>query len=658
MSTIDPPAGWDDVDGIDTNERLLGGPDGALNRAVTGLTARTKQLHEDVATANQAVAATNSQLADLTGALGSAAFSAAASFASAAQGAAADALTPQVNVLNTQVDTLLNAQQTSALYKATLADLQAVTGSYVSQGAFVTNGAEAGTYSWSGSAWQFLRADTSIEIQNQIKLVPATNVTLSVWSEPSVTRQAGYVINKDTGVVSPSANFWYAWAPLTGNEVRLRVTASLSQPVQALAVYKDASGNYLGYEVAGTTTETLYTDYVLQNVPPLARSVHVSSRRDNIAIGTRNLQSDIAARVASSEVAVVSMQAALAPVKQTVSDWTPQIMTSVTGAYVDKTTGAQVTSSAYNYKYMSLSGAEGTLQFTTYVTGTTTVPVIFYNAAGAVIGTFGNVSTQYNNQAVAVPALARKVAVTARDGNPIDVKLQVVAPEIAKRLATVEARVVPSRWSGTLSASFGDSLVGQNRWQPLVASVHGNVDTNCGVGGSKISKPDASPTVVSMCDDARVNAIPSASQLVLFEGGTNDWAQSVPLGSFDSSSDTEFYGALHVTFAKLLARFPASRIFCITSPYGERITVPGGWANGWTNTQGLTIRDYADAMRKVANFYGIPVIDWSRECGWSHSNAATYLDDDGAYFHPSVATGAPQLAQIVIGRLWDIQRRT
>lgn len=48
MSIIDPPAGWDDVDGINTNERLLGGPGGPLNRAAVGLTARTKQLRDDI----------------------------------------------------------------------------------------------------------------------------------------------------------------------------------------------------------------------------------------------------------------------------------------------------------------------------------------------------------------------------------------------------------------------------------------------------------------------------------------------------------------------------------------------------------------------------------------------------------------------------------
>jgi hypothetical protein len=48
MSIIDPPASWADIDGINTNERLLGGPSGPLNRAVTGLTARTKDLNNRV----------------------------------------------------------------------------------------------------------------------------------------------------------------------------------------------------------------------------------------------------------------------------------------------------------------------------------------------------------------------------------------------------------------------------------------------------------------------------------------------------------------------------------------------------------------------------------------------------------------------------------
>lgn len=68
MSNIDPPAGWDDVDGINTNERLLGGPGGPLNRGLVGLAARTKQLRDWRDEDLDAVAADKTALAGTVGA--------------------------------------------------------------------------------------------------------------------------------------------------------------------------------------------------------------------------------------------------------------------------------------------------------------------------------------------------------------------------------------------------------------------------------------------------------------------------------------------------------------------------------------------------------------------------------------------------------------
>lgn len=563
---------------------------------------------------------------------------------------------PTARTAQAEIDSLKAGQSTSAIYADTLSNLQAIVGAFEGQGGFVLNGADAGQYRWSGTAWVFLRADSLASLQDEIKSVPSALSSLSLWSAHALTKQPGYVVNKDTGAVSASANFFYAYAELTGAEVGVRITASLSQPVQALAVYKDSIGRYLGYEVAGTATETLYTDFVLQHVPAQARSVHVSSRRDNIAISVATVQGDVAKRLASAEVGVSQAIETSAAANDALSSWESRPMSSFPGFYIDKTSGNPVASSAYNYKSLDLLGTEGTIRFTTLVTGTATTAVAFYNAAGSLIGIYGSPSTQYTDQEIPVPTAARKVSITARDGNSIDAKLRRVAANVAERLNKVEASS-SSSWSGQKSASFGDSLVQQNRWQPLVAKVHGIVDTNCGVGGSKIAKPDASASVISMCDDARIAAIPADSALILFEGGTNDWAQSVPLGSFTSELNTEFYGALHATISKLLARFPTARIVCITSPYCERGgALPSGWVNGWTNAVGLTIRDYADAMRAVAHFYGLPVIDWSRECGWSRANAIQFLDPETNLLHPSAAVGAPQVAKIINGRLWDIQK--
>lgn len=65
-----------------------------------------------------------------------------------------------------EVEALKAGQQTSAIYAETLAALQAVVGTYEGQGAFVVNGAGAGQYRWTGSAWEFLREDMLISKAN------------------------------------------------------------------------------------------------------------------------------------------------------------------------------------------------------------------------------------------------------------------------------------------------------------------------------------------------------------------------------------------------------------------------------------------------------------------------------------------------------------
>lgn len=58
------------------------------------------------------------------------------------------------------LEALKAGQSSNAIYADTLADLQAVVGTYEGQGAFVTNCDGAGQYRWDGSAWEFLREDT------------------------------------------------------------------------------------------------------------------------------------------------------------------------------------------------------------------------------------------------------------------------------------------------------------------------------------------------------------------------------------------------------------------------------------------------------------------------------------------------------------------
>lgn len=213
-----------------------------------------------------------------------------------------------------------------------------------------------------------------------------------------------------------------------------------------------------------------------------------------------------------------------------------------------------------------------------------------------------------------------------------------------------------SKWSGKAWATLGDSITAGNTWQPSVAAKLGLVHTNYGVGGTKLS--GAAGDANAMCQDTRINAIPTTIDALTLMAGTNDWAQNVALGAVDSTDPLTFNGAFNTFATKAMARWPAKRIFVNTTPYGEIYDyVPRGWSNAYTNTLGLTTRDYAEALRTQARRWGFPCADVSGNAGWNTANIRTFVNDDGALLHPN-ATGGDRVATVVIGTFRSVEPTT
>ena len=83
--------------------------------------------------------------------------------------------------------------------------------------------------------------------------------------------------------------------------------------------------------------------------------------------------------------------------------------------------------------------------------------------------------------------------------------------------------------------------------------------------------------------------------------GINDFYREYPLGNKDGSSG--FYKDLHTMWKGLINRFPPSagkRLFCMIYPYYD---VKPNWEK-WTA-----------AMQEVAEYYSIPILDFSKELG-------------------------------------------
>ena len=210
--------------------------------------------------------------------------------------------------------------------------------------------------------------------------------------------------------------------------------------------------------------------------------------------------------------------------------------------------------------------------------------------------------------------------------------------------------LIKANWVGKSWASLGDSITAQDRWQPSVSSALGLVHTNYGVSGTTLKGPPGSTT--AMCQDARINAIPTTTDLVTVLAGVNDWAQDTPLGAATSTDPLTYNGALNTLMSKMSTRFPAKRVVLMTPTYGELYDYPvsQGWPNAFTNLVGLTMLDYAEAVRAAGKRWGTPVIDISGKAGWNTVNIRTYIGDDGGLLHPNAAGGL-RMAEVTIGDL-------
>jgi lysophospholipase L1-like esterase len=87
-------------------------------------------------------------------------------------------------------------------------------------------------------------------------------------------------------------------------------------------------------------------------------------------------------------------------------------------------------------------------------------------------------------------------------------------------------------WSGKTMCSFGDSITAQNLWQPKLDALIGfsSVD-NKGVSGSQIGGNSGD----GMVTESRIESIPDVD-LLLFMGGTNDWASNRAVGNTYTSN--------------------------------------------------------------------------------------------------------------------------
>lgn len=153
------------------------------------------------------------------------------------------------------------------------------------------------------------------------------------------------------------------------------------------------------------------------------------------------------------------------------------------------------------------------------------------------------------------------------------------------------------------------------RFTELLSSEYGILTVNHGIGGTRIARqrtpsfyPDHDKDYIS-----RVNDLDSDADVIMVFGGTNDYGHGdAPMGTMQDRTPFTFYGALHTLYTALITRFPQALIVVMTPLHrlNEDALVD---ENG--RQRAGTLKDYVNAIREVAQYYSLPILDLYKESG-------------------------------------------
>jgi len=161
--------------------------------------------------------------------------------------------------------------------------------------------------------------------------------------------------------------------------------------------------------------------------------------------------------------------------------------------------------------------------------------------------------------------------------------------------------------------TFGDSVTEaagmSENWTNIVAKrLQARNAINLGVSGSTYCKTSwRNDSAAERCVTIKDRDI------IVVWFGINDFHYSLPLGEFQNNDTTTLFGATDFTFKNLINNNPNASIVIMTpmKQHGYRVA-PDSYTK---NEQGLVQIDYVNAIKKVADYYSLPVLDMYANAG-------------------------------------------
>lgn len=168
----------------------------------------------------------------------------------------------------------------------------------------------------------------------------------------------------------------------------------------------------------------------------------------------------------------------------------------------------------------------------------------------------------------------------------------------------------------SITEGVGVSSVEKTYWK-LIGQRTGAGVYGYGIGGTRIAKnrlPGNNPYVDANWFGSRVEKmIPDADIVVVF-GGTNDFGHGdAPMGTMKDRTNDTFYGAYHLLMQQLINRYPYAQLVVMTPMH--RCSEEDMPFNEAGIRRAGVLKDYVEAIRAVAEFYSVPVVDLFAESG-------------------------------------------
>lgn len=172
---------------------------------------------------------------------------------------------------------------------------------------------------------------------------------------------------------------------------------------------------------------------------------------------------------------------------------------------------------------------------------------------------------------------------------------------------------------------LGDSITegvgvlnSNNRFVDRIAAQTGAICKNFGISGTRIARQTI-PSETERNDKdfiSRVGDLDEDADIVIVFGGTNDWGHGdAKFGTFESRDIYTFYGALHTLYTMLIEKYPESQIVVITPLHRSRPDELLPITDREHANKSLLLKDYINAIREVAEYYSIPVLDLFKTSG-------------------------------------------